>query len=111
MTKWPWAMLVAAMISWAEPMAAQSLDVGFAVLEDGQAAGCAGDVVAGLDPNGDGFLAVRSGPGTEYRKIDELHNGDMVRTCASHGPWRGIYYGNPRRKGWAHGNWLIPGAG
>ncbi|WP_191090062.1 SH3 domain-containing protein [Histidinibacterium aquaticum] len=93
------------------PAQAQDLDVGFPIAEDGQAAGCAGSVVAGLDPGGDGFLAVRSGPGSSYRKLDELVNGDMVRTCARSGPWWGVYYGQPRRVGWVHGNWLVDGAG
>ncbi len=89
----------------------QQLDVEFTIIEDDQAAGCAGSIVSGLDPDGDGFLAVRSGPASSYRKIDELHNGDLVRTCAANGRWFGIYYGNPRRVGWVHGNWLIDGAG
>ena len=90
---------------------AQQLDVEFPIPEDGQAAGCAGSQVAGLDPNGDGFLAVRTGPGTDFRKIDELHNGDTVRTCAKSGAWIGVYYGKPRRVGWVHGKWLVAGAG
>jgi uncharacterized protein YraI len=90
---------------------AQQLDVDFTILEDAQAAGCAGSYVAGLDPNGDGFLAVRTGPGTGYRKIDELYNGDLVRTCARNGAWVGVYYGKPRRVGWVHSKWLIDGAG
>ena len=95
----------------AGPAGAQQLDVEFTILEDGQAAGCAGSVVSGLNPKGDGFLAVRTGPGTGFRKIDELHNGDDVRTCAKSGKWIGVYYGQPRRKGWVHGNWLVDGAG
>lgn len=90
---------------------AQQLDVDFTILEDAQAAGCAGSIVSGLDPNGDGFLAVRTGPGSNYAKLDELHNGDMVRTCVGSGRWVGIYYGQPRRKGWVHSNWLTEGAG
>lgn len=34
--------------------------------------------VRGLDPKGDGFLAVRVGPGSNYRMIDRLYNGDRV---------------------------------
>jgi len=40
---------------------AGGLEVDFVVTPDGQAAGCASSTVAGLDPNGDGFLAVRAG--------------------------------------------------
>ncbi len=105
-----WALILTLSLT-GSAAAAQQMDVDFPILEDAQAAGCAGSIVAGLDPNGDGFLAVRTGPGTGYRKIDELHNGDMVRTCASNGPWVGVYYGQPRRKGWVHGKWLAEGAG
>lgn len=94
------------------PAAAQVLDVPFETTGgDGQAAWCASSIVAGLDPQGDGFLAVRSGPGTEYRKIDELHNGDIVSTCDARGPWIAIIYGPSKRKGWVHGRWLKDLAG
>lgn len=88
------------------PAMAQQLDVPFVIEEDGQAAGCLWATVRGLDPNGDGFLAVRSGPGSNYRKLGEIYNGDQVRYCARAGKWMGIYYGSPRRVGWAHSNWL-----
>lgn len=91
---------------------AQPLDVPFADKGgDGQAAWCASSTVTGLDPNGDGFLAVRAGPGTQHRKIDEIHNGDVVSTCDSQGPWVAIVYGPSKRKGWVHGRWLKPLAG
>ena len=38
----------------------------------------ANGVVEGLDPSGDGFLAVRSEPGSKYREIDRLYNGAQV---------------------------------
>ncbi|MEO3387694.1 SH3 domain-containing protein [Mesorhizobium sp. CAU 1741] len=90
---------------------AQPLDVPFVVTPDGQMAGCASSVVAGLDPNGDGFLAVRSGPGTQYQKIGEVYNGDIVGTCDARGPWIAITHGQARRKGWVHGRWLRDHAG
>jgi hypothetical protein len=93
------------------PASAQVLDVPFVVTPDDQIAGCAGSVVAGLDPNGDGFLSVRTGPGTEYRKIDEIHNGDSVRTCDARGAWIAIVYGPSNKKGWVHGRWLKHVAG
>lgn len=99
----PASLLILSQLS---PAAAQTLEVDFFILEDDQAAGCLSATVTGLDPQGDGFLAVRSGPGTGYRKIDELYNGDHVRPCDAQGKWHGIYYGTPRRKGWVHGNWL-----
>jgi peptidoglycan hydrolase-like protein with peptidoglycan-binding domain len=103
------------------PASADRLDV--PVLErggDGQAANCASSVVVGLKADGDGFLAVRSGPGAEFRKIDELHNGDVVYTYDKKGDWFGIAYDAPTvecasrttrpvpygKTGWVHGNWL-----
>lgn len=106
------SFVLALTLTLASSIAVAQLDVEFTILEDEQAAGCLASIVTGLNPNGDGFLAVRSGPGTDYRKIDELRNGDVVRTCARNGPWIGIYYGDPRKRGWAHGNWLVDsGAG
>lgn len=49
--------------------------------------------VSGLDPDGDNFLAVRDGPGTEYGKLDELHTGDSVFVCDEDEGWYGIVYG------------------
>ena len=44
----------------------QSLDVPVVIPpSDGQMADCATSTVSGLDPAGDNFLAVRSGPGTK----------------------------------------------
>lgn len=76
------------------------------------AAGCA-SLVAGLDPDGEGFLVVRSGPGTGYRKLDELHNGDSVRICHRSGNRIGVTCRSQgaERKGWVHGRWLRDGAG
>ncbi|WP_322626701.1 SH3 domain-containing protein [Paracoccus beibuensis] len=112
---WRWivklTVFVAALAVSSGAAVAQQLDVDFQITEDTQIAGCSGASVVGLDPNGDGFLAVRSGPGANYRKIDELHNGDEVRTCEPRGEWWGIYYDEPRRKGWVHENWLGNWAG
>jgi hypothetical protein len=33
-------------------------------------------VVLGLDPRGDGFLAVKAGPALRYKRIDKLYNGE-----------------------------------
>jgi hypothetical protein len=38
----------------------------------------AGCLVTGLDPNGDGFLSVRSGPGTQHQEIARVRNGDAL---------------------------------
>jgi hypothetical protein len=50
-------------------------------------------VIVGLDPKGDGFLSVRSGPGGKpYREIDRRYNGQQVQLCAEKGPWLAIVY-------------------
>jgi len=49
--------------------------------------------VRGLDSRGDGFLAVRNGPGGDYTQVDELYNGDKVWYCDEQGSWIGVVYG------------------
>jgi len=72
----------------ATPLAAQVLDVPIYEAEsDGQAANCGGGKVIGLKAGGDGFLAVRTGPGSNYRKIGELHNGDSVMIFDEKNGW------------------------
>ena len=44
----------------------------------------------GLDPSGDGFLAVRSRP--DGKEIDRLFNGQFVYVCEDSGRWFGIVY-------------------
>ncbi|WP_201774365.1 SH3 domain-containing protein [Jannaschia aquimarina] len=68
-------------------------------------AACTGaGTVMGLDPNGDGFLAVRTGPGTDYPMIDQLVNGDRVTIINGQDRWLGVEYRG--RQGWVHGNWV-----
>jgi hypothetical protein len=96
---------------------------------------CDGATVKGLNPQGDGFLAVQSGPRINYPRVDKLHNGDRVITCDTYGDWFAVVYPGPgrtmescddwfdrnRRKtvpytgpcrsGWVHKNWLGDFAG
>ena len=58
---------------------------------DLDACGATGDV-HNLNPDGDNFLAVRSGPGTQFEMIDKLHTGDGLYICDGHGSWIGIVY-------------------
>lgn len=54
---------------------------------------CALGQIGGLNPESDGFLSVRSGPGTGYTEIDRLYNGDQVQLCDGNGGnWSGIVY-------------------
>lgn len=88
-------------------------------------------LVEGLRTDGDGFLAVRGGPGTNHRKLDEIYNGQQVYVCEQRGAWYGIVYARdpsdgcnvttpwpvalpytgPCKSGWAHGNWITIMAG
>ncbi len=54
--------------------------------------------VKGLDPAGDGFLAVRSGPGTEYSAHARLKNGQSVFLCETRGNWEGIVFTNDKNQ-------------
>lgn len=90
------------------PATAQQLDVPFDTYcpPDAQAACFGAAEVMGLNPNGDGFLAVRSGPGSNYRMIGQVHNGDRVGTYLRRGDWYAISFGPRDQLGWAHANWL-----
>ena len=64
--------------------------------ESADACASSGDII-GLDPQGDGFLSVRSGPGgPPFREIDRLFNGNEVYVCASGGPWLAAVYSDKR---------------
>lgn len=60
---------------------------------------CSNGVVTGLNPKGDRFLSVRSGPGTKHRELARLFNGQKVYVCDSRGDWIGIVYERPSRAG------------
>ncbi len=99
---------------------------------DYDACGAVGEV-RGLNPQGDGFLAVRSGPGTDYPQISALYERNLVVLCARIGDWVGVAFpeeGNPDQDcglgspiseprayvgpcnwGWAHQNWITLIAG
>lgn len=92
----------------ATPLSAQTLDVPFDTYcpPDAQAACFGVATVMGLNPDGDGFLAVRTGPGSDYPMIAKIHNGDRVGTYGRKGDWHAISFGADDRLGWAHGSWL-----
>jgi len=102
---------------------AQDLDVPVMERASDDLDTCALGKVAGLKAGGDGFLAVRSGPGSNYRKLEEIHNEDLVWLFDQRGEWIGIVYGighdmscgaidkdrpvpHPGKKGWVHENWI-----
>ncbi len=70
------------------------LDVPIVIGGDTRLDACGGSgQIVGLDPNGDGFLSVRSGPGGRpFREIDRLFNGNLVYICEERGPWVAVVY-------------------
>lgn len=52
---------------------------------EGDAYGTVGENV-GLDPQGDGFLSVRNGPGGKpILEVDRLYSGNIVSLCEARG--------------------------
>lgn len=50
-----------------------------------------------LDPNGDGFLSVRSGHGGKpSHEMDRVYNGQRVAICGEQGKWLAVVYANGR---------------
>lgn len=74
------------------------IDVPIMVGGDESTDACLGSgEIVGLDPRGDGFLSVRSGPGGRpFREMDRLYNGNHIYICESHGPWYAIIYNGDR---------------
>lgn len=49
--------------------------------------------VVGLDPYGDNFLSVRSGPGGRpYDEKDRIHTGQILNVCSWGGTWIKVVY-------------------
>ena len=49
--------------------------------------------IRGIDKHGDGFVAVRSGPGSKYRMKDKLtKNGKYLAICEYVGNWIAVIY-------------------
>lgn len=106
------------------PIMAQAENLAVPIIEhaNGDSDTCLLGLVLRLKADGDGFLAVRSGPDAGYKKLDELHNEDEIWVFDSKGKWFGILYDiedpNCRaveadravpyagKKGWVHRNWV-----
>lgn len=55
---------------------------------------------------GDGYLNLRSGPGSEYNIIREMSHGDRVVLLSSSGNWRRVRHNASGAVGWAYKNYL-----
>lgn len=61
-------------------------------------------IVHSLDPNGDGFLSIRTKP--KGKEIGKLYNGDKVKILDKRGKWYKVKTESSGQVGWAHGNWI-----
>jgi len=82
--------------------------------------------VSGLNPDGDNFLAVRTG----YGRVDRVTTGQLLWICGTRGGWHAVVYSRkggdcgvstpvdsaqpydgPCRSGWVYSNYVIAVAG
>ena len=61
--------------------------------------------VSGLDPNGDGFLALRSGYGTGAKRLAKMGEGTLLVVIGRADPWLNVRLLDGQ-EGWAHSNWI-----
>ena len=99
------ALALPAVPAQAAPPRAVPVQVGGS--EEWDACGSTGRV-RGLKADGDGFLAVRAGPGADYAMLDKLGNGRLVYLCGSRGRWTAVVYAPPGADASACGvSWAI----
>ncbi len=66
------------------------------------------DYVSGLNPKGDNYLSLRSGPGTGYREILRMGPDTVVTVLEYRGDWRHIEL-DDGTVGWAFGRYIKGG--
>lgn len=62
-------------------------------------------MVSGLDPNGDGFLALREGTTANSRRIARMTEGTRLAVIEQDGVWFHVVT-ETGLNGWAHSNWV-----
>lgn len=67
------------------------------------------DYVGGLDPAGDNFLALRTGPGSGYAMILPMGPGTFVTVLRRNGKWLLVELEDGTR-GWAYGSYILGGS-
>lgn len=113
---------ILAMTAFSATVQAQELDVEVMERASDGLDTCAYGQVIGLKVDGDGFLAVRSGPASSYAKIDELKNQDKIWLFEEKDGWYGVVYDvveiscspvdqdRPAefdgKTGWVYGKWV-----
>ncbi len=66
------------------------------------------DYVTGLDPQGDNFLALRSGPGTQYQLLQQMPPNTVLTVLESYGSWLRVEL-EDGSSGWAFGTYIAAG--
>ncbi len=61
--------------------------------------------VAGLDPYGDGFLALRSGTTSAATRLQKMAEGTRLQILDQNGVWFNVRTASGLQ-GWAHSNWI-----
>jgi N-acetylmuramoyl-L-alanine amidase len=81
--------------------------------ETGHTGWCASKYLARMGPErlyvysaSDGFLNLRSGPGTNHGIIMQMYNDEVVEVLGSSGNWRQVRH-ESGAVGWAHGRYLV----
>ena len=67
-------------------------------------------LVDGLDPKGDGFLAVRAGPGSGYAMLDKVYNDALINICDDRGKRLGVVYSHETKDCGVSTPWPRPAA-
>jgi len=67
------------------------------------------DYVSGLNPRGDNFLSLRTGPGSKYREIRRLGPNTFLSVEARSGSWLKVRL-QDGSTGWVFGKYVAPGA-
>lgn len=66
------------------------------------------DYVGGLDPNGDNYLSLRSGPGSKHDEIRRMGPDTVVTIIERRGGWRRVQL-EDGTEGWAFGTYIRHG--
>jgi uncharacterized protein YraI len=66
------------------------------------------DYVCRLNPYGDNFLSLRSGPGSGYPEIVRMGENTVLTVLGGSGPWLRVRMLNGTI-GWAHSRWICRG--
>lgn len=62
--------------------------------------------VNGLNPKGDGFLAVRTQPDSNASELAKLYEGDRFRILQEKNDWVEVELPNKNLRGWSHKKWI-----